>query len=250
MLTQRDVDTLINLRLSEAEIREHLLGLTPECIDARTLEMFVNALRRTVEDTGSWPQGGLPDTIDCSGTGGSGLSHFNTSTASAFVLAAGGLRVAKFGNRAMTSSSGSFDFLQAIGFPLGLPPEVIPAMLDQNGIVFLFAPQFYPVLAKFTSVRRALAVKTIFNFLGPLLNPARPAYRVLGVPDSYMQSLLADYLSRSPELKKALIVRGESGLDEIEAYASTDIIEVDALRIDRRTYTPNGGQAQDQEPGG
>lgn len=150
----------------------------------------------------------------------------------------------------MTSSSGSFDFLLAIGFPLGLPPEAIPAMLDENGIVFLFGLQFYPVLARFTSVGRALAVKTIFNFLGPLLNPARPAYRVLGVPDSYMQSLLADYLSRTPELKKTLVVRGESGLDEIEAYTATDIIEVDALRIERTTYTPGVDQEQDQELAG
>jgi len=244
MLTQRHVETLITLRLSESEIRQYLLELTPEFIDARTLELFVEALRATVEDIGSWPAEGLPDTIDCSGTGGSGLSHFNTSTAAAFVLAAGGLRVAKFGNRAMTSSCGSFDFLQAIGFPLGLPPERVPELLDENGVVFLFAPQFYPVLARFTSARRSLDVKTIFNFLGPLLNPARPAFRVMGVSDADVHPHVAEYLSRCPGLKKALVVRAANGLDEIDASGLSDIIEVEAGRVERTQYQPQDGDGE------
>jgi anthranilate phosphoribosyltransferase len=240
MLTQRHVETLITLRLSESEIREYLLELTPEFIDARTLELFVEALRSTVEDIGSWPAEGLPDTIDCSGTGGSGVSHFNTSTAAAFVLAAGGLRVAKFGNRAMTSACGSFDFLQAIGFPLGLPPERVPELLEENGVVFLFAPQFYPALARFTSARRSLDVKTIFNFLGPLLNPARPAFRVMGVSDADVHPHVAEYLSRCPELKKALVVRAANGLDEIDAAGPSEILEVEGDRIERTRYEPQG----------
>ncbi len=240
MLTQHAVETLINLRLSESEIREYLLGLTPEYIDARTLELFVEALRSTVEDTGTWPGDGLPDTIDCSGTGGSGLAHFNTSTAAAFILAAGGLRVAKFGNRAMTSTSGSFDFLQAIGFPLGSPPERIPELLDENGVVFLFAPQFYPVLARFTSVRRSLDVKTIFNFLGPLLNPVRPVFRVMGVSDADVQPHVAGYLSRCPGLTKELVVRGHSGVDEIDAAGPSEIMEVAGDRIETTRYELKG----------
>src|SRR4029453_11440684 len=140
--------------------------------------------------------------------------------------------------------------LQAIGFPLGLPPERVPELLDENGIVFLFAPQFYPVLARFTSARRSLDAKTVFNFLGPLLNPARPAFRVMGVSDADVHVHVAEYLSRCPELKKALVVRGANGLDEIDAAGPSHIIEVEGDRIGRTQYEPQGTDGEETPSSG
>jgi len=248
MLSQSTIDRLFHLRLPDVEIREYLLALTPEMIDVSTLRMFVETLYSLSEAPELNLEAVPGDTIDSSGTGGSGLPHFNTSTAAAFVLAAGGLTVTKFGNRAMTSQSGSFDFLYALGFPLCLPVEEIPGLLQATGLVFLYAPQFYPVLAKFTSVRRSLDVKTIFNFIGPLINPARPAYRVLGCPDSDMQLVLARYLAETTGIKKALVVRGLDGLDEISHSGESQVIEVAGGELRDQTYTAQPGSNGQQQP--
>jgi anthranilate phosphoribosyltransferase len=164
--------------------------------------------------------------LDCCGTGGSGLSHFNTSTTAAFVLAAGGIRVAKFGNRAATGKTGSADFLDAVGLAAGIDPERSLTMLHEYGLAFLFAPQFYPFLRVLREVRQRIGVKTILNYVGPLLNPLRPAFRVLGVSHPIMQKLIADYLAGSASTKRALVVRGPDNLDEIAVSGVTEMCEV------------------------
>jgi anthranilate phosphoribosyltransferase len=188
-----------------------LTSLTPDRVDRQTFEHFVQAVFNTripippVE----------ADVIDCCGTGGSGRSHYNTSTTVAFVLAAGGVPVVKFGNRGMTSRSGSFDFLEALGIPIETPLDRLEEILAESGVVFLFAPQCYPTLAKFGTLRRSLGVKTIFNFMGPLLHPMQPPYRLLGVSDTRMQAMMAEYLVHDSATIRALVVRGEETLDEI-----------------------------------
>lgn len=237
MLNRSDIYNLIHYRMPEAEIREALLALLPESITAPLLADFVSVLAETLEPQAA-ALSAIEDAFDCSGTGGSGLPHFNTSTAAAFVLAAGGLRVAKFGNRAATSASGSFDMLLALGLPLSLEAERVPELIDCTGLVFLYAPQFYPALARVASVRRALKEKTIFNFIGPLLNPVRPARRLLGVPDAHVQGVIAEYLSCLPQLEAALVVRGESGLDEIDPGGVSALYFVSAGAVTARSWSP------------
>lgn len=239
MLSQDTLSDLIHLRLSEQETRAILLSLTPDKIDRELLSRFVNVMRAAAKP---FPQLSM-QVMDCCGTGGSGLSHFNTSTAAAFVLAAAGIPVVKFGNRGMTSQSGSFDFLEGLGIPLEYPLEQTERMLEQSGIVFLFAPQCYPALAGFNRLRRSLGVKTVFNFTGPLLNPARPAYKLLGVSDAGMQECMADFLAREESIQSALVVRGHDNLDEISCMAPTDLVNIQANTQMRGVYTPTPYQA-------
>ena len=154
--------------------------------------------------------------IDCCGTGGSGKEHFNTSTAIAFVLAAGGLKTAKFGNKAATGKSGSFDFLQALGLPLITKPQHSYEIMAETNLCFLFAPVYYPHLAHLTKVRSKLGKATAFNFVGPLLNPVNPGIKYIGTFCPDIQRAMADYYLLYSKETKAFIVRAFSGLDELD----------------------------------
>lgn len=188
-----------------------LLDITPQNLDLPTFTLAVERLRAT----SAYPFPNLPfDVFDCCGTGGSGIPHYNTSTTVAFILAAGGLKVAKFGNRSATSASGSSDFLDAIGLPVEAGPEFSIDLLNEYGLAFLHAPHFYPVLAELRPLRQRLGVKTIFNFIGPLLNPANPTHRIIGVSDADVRPVIADYLGTLPHTKAALVV-GTGEADEL-----------------------------------
>jgi anthranilate phosphoribosyltransferase len=164
--------------------------------------------------------------IDCCGTGGSGLSHYNTSTTVAFVLAAAGLKVAKFGNRAASSQSGSFDLLDKLGIGAILPVDALPALLEETNLTFLFAPQFYPALAALAPLRRTVGQPTVFNYIGPLLNPAQPVLRLIGVPNKQALELVSGHLHAEGKVEHALIVNAESGLDELDVHSANTIARV------------------------
>jgi anthranilate phosphoribosyltransferase len=154
--------------------------------------------------------------LDVCGTGGDKLELFNISTTSMFVLAAGGVAVVKHGNRAITSQCGGADVLEALGIPIELPPEVLRETVYRHGLGFIFAPAYHPAFAVIGPVRRALAqrgIPTVFNLLGPLLNPARPEHQLVGV---YAEQLLEKYAGALALLgrKKAWAVHG-SGADEL-----------------------------------
>jgi len=237
MLTPEYIHKLINLELPEAEVKESLIALTPDKIDLLTFKTFVETIGATCIE-------GIPNIsdntfIDCSGTGGSGVSHYNTSTAVGFVLAASGITVTKFGNRAISSKSGSFDLLEALGFSASVPIGEIDNLLQETNLIFLFAPQAYPGLAKLAPIRNALGVKTILNYLGPLLNPFKPRYRLMGVSNSYMQRLIAEYLSIHVQPKKALIVRSENNLDELSPYSAISLMEIVAGKTNETLYRTN-----------
>lgn len=231
------LEDLIHLRMPEDEARQWLLRLTPEQVTSSLLKQLIQTVQQTAL--------AMPDLsgplMDCCGTGGSGISHFNTSTTVSFVLASGGVRVVKFGNRAMSSQSGSFDFLESLGFPPEINPEHLPQLLERSNLAFLYAPQCYPCLAPFNQLRKALGVRTIFNFIGPLLNPVKPSHRILGVSHIGMQNLLAQYLTESsPETQKAWVVHSpfentatqpSSGLDEIACEGRTRILEVESSKF-------------------
>jgi len=169
--------------------------------------------------------------IDCCGTGGSGISHYNTSTTIAFVLAAGGLKTAKFGNRSASGISGSFDFLELLGVPVSLPPSRLPAILEKTNLVFLFAPQFYPALGRLTPIRKAITGPTIFNLIGPLLNPLNPPLRILGAATKDSQQAIADYLRSHADNASSFVVRADSGMDELDPAANNTILAVNKSSI-------------------
>jgi anthranilate phosphoribosyltransferase len=152
--------------------------------------------------------------MDCCGTGGSGRASFNTSTTVAFILAAGGVPTLKFGNRGATSPSGSFDFLEGLGLPLNHLSAQAGYSIKTTGLGFLFAPDVYPALKPLAVLRKQFGKPTVFNFLGPLLNPTSPPFRVMGCSSTRMMPILATILSSQPTLQKALIIRSASGMDE------------------------------------
>lgn len=176
--------------------------------------------------------------LDTCGTGGDGSKTFNISTAAAIVLAATGCKVAKHGNRKITSSTGSADVLAELGVNLEASPDVVQASLNEAGLGFCFAPNFHPAMKHVASARRQLAHPTIFNRLGPLTNPASAEHQVIGVGDARLQPLMAETLKRL-NTTRSLVVRGEDGVDEISLSAPTRILEVTASSISEHFWTPN-----------
>ena len=172
--------------------------------------------------------------VDTCGTGGDGSSTFNISTASAFVAAAAGAQVAKHGGRSVSSKVGSADVLEAIGINLDQTPDLIAQSITEVGIGFMFAPNFHHAMKHAAPVRRELGVRTIFNILGPLTNPAGARNQLLGVFNPDLTSILAQVLLRLGS-RHAMIVHGSDGLDEITISGSTRIAELNAGKI--RDYT-------------
>lgn len=188
-----------------------------------TVDEFVGFAEALRERALSVPSAG--DAIDTCGTGGSGIATTNTSTAAAFVLAAGGVSVAKHGNRASSGVCGGMDVLEHLGVVIDLAPAAAGALLAEHGLVFLFAPRYHPALRAVGPIRRELGFRTIFNFLGPLCNPAGVSRQVLGVSDVTRAPRMAAALARLGS-RHVLVVSGEDGLDELSLAAPTRIWEV------------------------
>jgi anthranilate phosphoribosyltransferase len=179
---------------------------------ARTMLEFAHEVR---------PSGPV---IDTCGTGGDRSHTFNISTVAAIVVAGAGVPVAKHGNRAASSHCGSADVLEALGVRIDLGPRGVERCLEQAGIGFMFAAQFHPAMGHAAPVRRELRVPTVFNFLGPLTNPARPYAQVVGVADERMLPLMAEVLARRGV--RAKLFRGEDGLDELTTTGISTIYDV------------------------
>ena len=175
--------------------------------------------------------------VDTCGTGGDTSGTFNISTATAFVVAGAGVRVAKHGNRSVTSKCGSADVIEALGVNINLPVERLAACLDQVGIAFLFAPAMHSAMKYVQTARRELRVRTVFNLLGPLTNPARATCQVVGVYSADLVEKLAEALSMLG-LRRALVVHGSDGLDEITITGSTRIAEVRDGQVRSYEVTP------------
>jgi anthranilate phosphoribosyltransferase len=196
----------------EDEETLHLLAiLTPEVCGSASMKHLLLAMKPHQRAVPAWPFTAL---VDVCGTGGSGQVHFNTSTTVAMVLGGMHLSVAKFGNRAVTSASGSFDFLEALEiYAVGKLDRTADALGFTN-TAFVFAPDVYPTLKRLSELRQRLKQKTLFNYVGPLLNPYPIAFRVLGCSHERMQEQLAHVLLHTPSLKKAVVFRSHCGLDE------------------------------------
>jgi anthranilate phosphoribosyltransferase len=171
--------------------------------------------------------------VDTCGTGGDASGTFNISTAAAFIAAGAGVSIAKHGNRAMSGRVGGADVLEALGVRIDLPPERVADCIDQVGIGFLFAQTFHPAMKHAAGPRRELGVRTIFNLLGPLSNPAGARRQVIGVFSAQWTEPLAEVLLKLGSAH-CLVVHGEDGLDEISLTAATRISELRAGQV--RTY--------------
>ena len=176
--------------------------------------------------------------IDTCGTGGDGADTINISTASAVVAAAAGVPVAKHGNRAVSSSCGSADVLEALGVNLDLGLEALATVLDEVGIAFLFAQVHHPATRAVVPIRKALGVRTVFNLLGPLTNPAGVRRQVMGVWGADVQTLAAEALAELGAVH-ALVLHSDDGLDELSVTAPTTVVEVrDGAVVDRWKVDP------------
>lgn len=176
-------------------------------------------------------------TIDTCGTGGDMAHTFNISTTTAIVVAACGVPVAKHGNRSVSSSSGSADVLEALGVKIDLPPEKVEKCLEATGFGFMFAPLFHPAMKYAVGPRKEMAVRTVFNILGPLTNPAGADRQVLGVFSDHLTETMAEVLNNLG-ITHAFVVHGKDGLDEITITDDTKITELKDERTDTYHLAP------------
>jgi len=218
--------------VSEIQIAGFLIALRTkgETIDELT------GLARTMRALAAHVPTEREDLLDTSGTGG-GKRTFNVSTTAALIAAGAGCAVAKHGNRSATSLSGSADLLEALGARIDLTPEGVARCIEEAGFGFMFAPAHHQATRFVVPVRRELAVKTIFNLLGPLTNPAGAQRQLIGVSDSSFLETIAGALARLG-VDRALVVAGEDGLDEVSISAATRVVEVNGEVVSQYTLTP------------
>ncbi len=201
------------------------------------------------------PEG--PPIADTVGTGGDGSGSLNLSTGAALLAAAAGIRVVKHGNRSVSSRCGSADVLEALGVPIELDEQAVGACLARTGFAFLFAPRYHPAMKAIASVRRALGVRTVFNLLGPLTNPAAPPFQLVGAYSQASAQLLAETLAGMP-IERAFVVHGAYGWDEATPVGPFILHDVTPGRITAEERDPaaygiprcapddlTGGQARD-----
>ena len=174
--------------------------------------------------------------VDTCGTGGDRAGTINVSTIAAIVAAGAGAVVAKHGNRAASSRCGSADLLEALGVKVALPPDGVSRCLAECGIGFMFAPVFHSAMAHAAGPRKEMGIPTVFNFLGPLTNPARPASQIVGVADARMQPVLAGVLAQRGT--RAYVVRGGDGIDEITLTGPTEIRDVKEGTVEATSLDP------------
>jgi anthranilate phosphoribosyltransferase len=196
----------------------------------------IAGLARTMRDLATKVEVDIDGLLDTAGTGG-GMPTFNVSTTAAFVAAGAGCPVAKHGNRSATSQSGSADVLEALGARIDLAPEQVADCIRTVGFGFMFAPQHHAAMKHVVPVRKALGVRTIFNLLGPLTNPAGAPHQVIGVSDGPFLEHMASALARLGG-RSALVVSSEDGLDEISISAPTRVVELRDGKVETFTVTP------------
>jgi len=177
------------------------------------------------------------DYVDVVGTGGDGSGSLNLSTGSALLAAAAGAKVVKHGNRSISSRSGSADALAALGLPMPLDAAAAARCLEQTGFTFLFAPHYHPAMKRIAPVRQALGVRTVFNVLGPLVNPAEPPYHVIGAASEPLALLMAETLAEMP-IRRAFVVHGAAGWDEATPIGPFVCFDVAAGQVERSVRDP------------
>ncbi len=227
------LDAMLGESATDAQIAAALIALAVKGETEEELAGFAETMRacssRIVTKHATF--------VDTCGTGGSTAKTFNVSTAAAFVVAAAGLPVAKHGNVGVTSKSGSADVLRALGVKVDLPPQRVAEIFDELGVCFMFAPLHHAATKRVAMIRRELGVRTIFNLLGPLTNPAGAPFQVIGVSSEPGCEKVAKALSRLGT-RRAWVVRGEDGLDEITLAGKTVVHEATTEGVRRFEISP------------
>ena len=236
-------NAVIQGELSNEQIAAMLIALK---VRGANTEEITGAVAASLQNAKAFPHPNYPF-ADIVGTGGDGQNTINISTASAIVAASMGTKVAKHGNRSVSSKSGASDVLTALGVNVNVTPEQARQALDEIGVCFLFAQQYHSGFRHVAPVRAALKTRTIFNILGPLINPARPTYHLLGV---YAPELVKTYAETAVALEHqhSFVVHG-SGLDEVALHGETQVAEIKNGKIEYFTLTPEdfGLKAQSLE---
>lgn len=214
------LDAMLGESVTDAQIAAALVALTSKGETEDELAGFAETMRLRSARIATKHE----IFVDTCGTGGSAAKTFNVSTAAAFVVAAAGVPVAKHGNVGVTSKSGSADVLRALGVKVDLPPQRVAEIFDEIGVCFMFAPLHHAATKRVAMIRRELGVRTIFNLLGPLTNPAGAPFQVIGVSNQQACEKVARALSRLGT-RRAWVVRGEDGLDEITLTGKTVVHE-------------------------
>lgn len=210
-------------------------ALTSLKIKGETPEEIAGAASALTKNANPFPTPDY-DFADIVGTGGDGANTINISTTAAFVAAACGVKVAKHGNRGVSSKSGSSDLLAAFGIDLAMRPETARQALDDLGVCFLFAPQYHSGVRHAMPVRQTMKTRTIFNLLGPLINPAKPTLELMGVYDPSLVRPIAETMLNL-NMKRAIVVHG-SGLDEVAIHGETTVAEIKDGTITEYTLSP------------
>lgn len=250
--TRQTLERLLNRQdLTEAEAGELLVALTDASLAPALSGALLAALRakgvtadevrglattmRRLARRPALPPGG--PSIDIVGTGGDASGSFNLSTGASLLVAAMGLRVVKHGNRSISSRSGSADVLECLGLPLPLDEQGAGACLAATGFTFLFAPHYHPSMKEIAPVRRALGVRTVFNMLGPLTNPAEPPCSLIGAYSSDAARLMAEAFAGMP-IERVFVIHGEAGWDEPTPMGPFELYDVRPGRVERSVRDP------------
>ena len=231
---ERALEDITEDRATDAQIGAFIMGTkmkgeTPEEISGSASFFRKRTIKVDIEDR--------ENLVDTCGTGGDMLSTFNISTAVAFVLAGAGIRVAKHGNRSVSSKSGSADLLEYLGAKIDLNPKQVKELIEGIGIGFIFAPNFHPAMKRVIGPRREVGIRSLFNLVGPLSNPAGAQRQLLGV---YSESLVdkVAFALKDMGIKRAFVVHGKDGMDEVSISAPTFIAEVRGENILFYDFSP------------
>lgn len=209
---------------SQTQNAAFLAALSTKSTKAETIDEISGCANAMREHATPVPHPGM-EVLEIVGTGGDKAKSFNISSTSAMVIAAGGVKVAKHGNRAASSASGAADVLEALGINIQEDPELCLKLLNEAGVCFMFAQKYHTSMKYVGAIRKELGIRTVFNILGPLTNPAKPEYYVLGVYDEYLVEPIAKVLNNMG-VKRAMVVFGEDVLDEISPSAPTKVCEL------------------------
>ncbi|QEA40406.1 anthranilate phosphoribosyltransferase [Pistricoccus aurantiacus] len=225
--------TIMTGEATDAQIGGFLIGLSMKGESAAEISAAAQVMRELMVPV----RIKADPVVDIVGTGGDGANLFNVSTAASFVAAAGGAHVAKHGNRSVSSSSGSADLFDVAGIKIDLKADQVARCIDQVGVGFMFAPMHHQAMRHAIGPRREMGVRTLFNILGPLTNPASAPNQVMGVYDAYLVPLMAE-VTRRLGSRHVLVVNAEDGLDEISLAAPTRVAELKDGEIHEYTIAP------------